>query len=95
MTEKSIFGQALNIGVGLAVAYTFRHIIIGLFIFAPLLLLMFYSPAFAIVSLLIVILPTLDKIQNNENNSAGNIISDGVFIGLVWFMYLMFAIMTI
>lgn len=96
MTEKNIFGDALNVAVGLAIAFTFRHLIIAGFLFAPLLLLMFSSPALAIVSLLTIILPILDSIQNNDGvEGAGSIITGGVFIAFVWFGYLMLAIMFI
>lgn len=95
MSNKSLTEELLKAGLIFGILYTFPHLILGLVLFIPLLLLMFYSPFLAILSLLTVILPVFDNFLKNEEGEdfISSSVTGGLMMAFLWFGYLMFAIM--
>ncbi|KQM09817.1 hypothetical protein AOA81_06090 [Methanomassiliicoccales archaeon RumEn M2] len=81
MSNKSLTEELLRAWLIFGILYTFPYLILGLVLFIPLLLLMFYSPFLAILSLLTVILPVFDNFLKNEEGE--DFISSSVTGGLM------------
>ena len=91
--SKSLFSELIKTAIGLFLVITFRYQIIWIFTIIPLILILYYSPILAFLSLFFIILPMWDTFMNNDEDpgwGAIKILFQSVFL---WFGYLMFAVM--